>query len=100
MQKAGFSCIVLEARNRVGGKTWSQPVNGTDSVVDVGAAWINDSNESEMYSLAKRYGLELIEQLTEGNCAAQSPDSDQAIIFPYGQTPNVRFCPRDCYAHG
>ena len=100
VQKAGLSCVVLEARNRVGGKTWSRPVKDTNSVVDLGAAWINDSNQSRMYSLAKRYGLELIEQLTEGNCAAQSPDSDRSIIFPYGQTPNVSLCLRHCYARG
>jgi monoamine oxidase len=34
VQRQGFSCVVLEARDRVGGKTWSQPTkNG--SVVDV-----------------------------------------------------------------
>ena len=35
---------VLEARDRVGGKTWSKPVQG--SVCDVGAAWINDTNRT------------------------------------------------------
>jgi len=37
IQRAGFSCVVLEARDRVGGKTWSRPTEG-GSVVDVGAA--------------------------------------------------------------
>lgn len=37
VQRAGFSCVVLEARDRVGGKTWSRPTEG-GSVVDVGAA--------------------------------------------------------------
>jgi monoamine oxidase len=63
IQRAGYSCVVLEARERVGGKTWSQPTKG-GSVVDVGAAWINDSNQSKMYALAKRFDLELIEQNT------------------------------------
>jgi monoamine oxidase len=69
IQKAGYSCVVLEARDRVGGKTWSQPTKG-GSIVDVGAAWINDSNQSKMFALAKRFGFELIEQNTNGNCAA------------------------------
>jgi monoamine oxidase len=86
VQRQGFSCVVLEARDRVGGKTWSQPTKNW-SVVDVGAAWINDSNQSRMFALAKRFGLELIEQLSEGNCAAQIEGKDTSIIFPYGVLP-------------
>jgi monoamine oxidase len=88
VQRQGFSCIVLEARDRVGGKTWSRPTkNG--SVVDVGAAWINDSNQSRMFTLAKRFGLDLIEQLADGNCAAQVPEKDTSIMFRYGEIPDV-----------
>ena len=66
--KAGLSCIVLEARNRVGGRTWSTAVTGGDAVTDLGAAWINDTNQSHMIELARRFGLELIEQNTDGKC--------------------------------
>lgn len=47
VQRAGLSCVVLEARNRVGGKTWSQPTKD-GSFVDLGAAWINDSNQTKI----------------------------------------------------
>jgi len=87
IQRAGFSCAVLEARDRVGGKTWSQPTK-CGSVVDVGAAWINDSNQSKMYALAKRFDLELIEQNTNGNCAAHVPGK-KALVFRYGEVPAV-----------
>jgi monoamine oxidase len=40
-----------------------------------------------MFALAKRFGLELIEQLSEGNCAAQIEGKDTSIIFPYGVLP-------------
>ena len=88
IQRAGYSCVILEARDRVGGKTWSQPTKG-GSVVDVGAAWINDSNQSRMFALAKRYDLELIEQNTNGNCAAHVPEM-KALVFRYGEVPAVR----------
>ena len=52
LHKAGLKVKVLEARDRVGGKTWSRSAQG--SVCDVGAAWINDTNQSKMYALAKR----------------------------------------------
>ena len=87
IQRAGYSCVVLEARGRVGGKTWSQSTKG-GSVVDVGAAWINDSNQSRMFALAKRFDLELIEQNTNGNCAAHVPEKE-AVLFRYGEMPAV-----------
>ena len=87
VQRAGYSCVVLEARDRVGGKTWSRPTKG-GSVVDVGAAWINDSNQSRMFALTKRFDLELIEQNTNGNCAAHVPEKE-SITFRYGEVPAV-----------
>lgn len=78
---------MLEARDRVGGKTWSKPTkNG--GVVDLGAAWINDSNQSRMYALAKRFGLHCIEQLTDGLCVAHVP-GEEALRFRYGEVPGV-----------
>lgn len=65
LQKAGLSVKVIEARDRVGGKTWSRPAQG--SVCDVGAAWINDTNQSKMFALAQRFGLDTVEQNTEGS---------------------------------
>jgi monoamine oxidase len=90
IQRGGLSCVVLEARDRVGGKTWSQPTKG-GSVVDVGAAWINDSNQSKMFALAKKFDLELIEQNTDGNCAAHTPENNSSIVFRYGEVPKVSF---------
>lgn len=82
LQKAGRSVKVLEARDRVGGKTWSQPRDGV--VHDVGAAWINDTNQARMYALAQRYKLDLIMQNIEGKIIV-----DQGIgnfkAHPYGQ---------------
>lgn len=88
--KAGLSCIILEARDRVGGKTWSQQLPDGKGTVDLGAAWINDVNQTQVYALAKQYNAELIEQNTTGNCAIQ--DASGAISsFPYGELPSVSF---------
>lgn len=86
--QSGHSCIVLEGRDRVGGKTWSCPLPSGTGVVDLGAAWINDTNQSMMYELAKRAGAELIEQNTTGNCLLQREDGT-LTAFPYGQIPCV-----------
>jgi len=34
--------------------------------VDLGSAWINDTDQSEIYSLSQKYGLEMIEQRVTG----------------------------------
>jgi monoamine oxidase len=89
LQRAGRSFIILEARDRVGGKTWSQPLpNGEQGVVDVGAAWINSTNQSKMYALAKKYGAEILEQNTTGKCVLQDADG-KCSSFEYGDLPKV-----------
>ncbi|KAK7961234.1 flavin containing amine oxidoreductase [Apiospora saccharicola] len=89
--RAGLSCVVLEARDRVGGKTFSQPLLSTDGgreggIAEMSAAWINDVNQTKMIALAQRYNLELIEQNTDGNCVFQGFDG-KASTFPYGELP-------------
>lgn len=81
---------MLEARDHVGGRTWTQKLADGNGVVDLGAAWINDSNQSRIIALAlaRRAGAELIEQNTTVNCLLQREDG-QTVVFPYGQTPKV-----------
>ncbi|KAH8427438.1 putative flavin-containing amine oxidase [Aspergillus melleus] len=85
--RAGLSCVILEARDRVGGKTWSTPLPDGKGVIDLGAAWINDTNQSKIYALAQRYGVELIEQNTQGNAALEDADGN-CSPFAYGELPN------------
>ncbi|KAL4878163.1 hypothetical protein BJY04DRAFT_229905 [Aspergillus karnatakaensis] len=85
--RAGLSCIILEARDRVGGKTWSLPTADEKGTIDVGAGWINDTNQSRIYALAKRYGAEVIVQNTTGNAVVE--DFDGSVKpFPYGELPD------------
>lgn len=82
LHRAGLKVKVLEARDRVGGKTYSRHAQG--SVCDVGAAWINDTNQSKMYKLAKRFGLDLIVQNTKGSLVVDD-GIGQFKAHPYGQ---------------
>ncbi|KAE8447068.1 hypothetical protein EG329_011203 [Mollisiaceae sp. DMI_Dod_QoI] len=86
VQKAGFSCLVLEARNRVGGKTWSVPLANGKGCVDIGAAWTNDTNQALIYALTQKFGIELVKQNTDGNCIFQDKDGE-THAFPYGTSP-------------
>ncbi|KKY20024.1 putative flavin-containing amine [Phaeomoniella chlamydospora] len=96
--KAGLSCVVLEARDRVGGKTWSQKVTDGKGVVDLGAAWINDTNQSRMIALAKQIDAELIEQNTIGNAMFQDFDG-KVHSFPYGDLPKFDGATRENIAY-
>jgi monoamine oxidase len=84
--KAGNTCVVLEARARVGGRTYTHKLD--KGIVDLGAAWINDTNQSQMFALAEELKLELIEQNTTGNAVLLDHDGS-AKPFPYGELPSV-----------
>ncbi|KAF5647319.1 flavin-containing protein [Fusarium sp. NRRL 52700] len=66
VHEAGHSVIVPEAGNRVGGKTLSVDASHLGGKVDLGAAWLNDTNQSEIYKLAQKFGFDLIEQRATG----------------------------------
>jgi len=93
VQKAGLSCVVLEARDRVGGKTLSIDPLGEGKVVDMGAAWINSTNQSRMYDMAKSFGLQTVVQNTLGDVIQQDVDGSVST-FPYGGLPKVPISPQ------
>ncbi len=56
LQEAGRSVVVLEARERVGGRTLNEPV-GNGEVVEVGGQWVGPSHTA-MLALAEEVGVE------------------------------------------
>ncbi|KAH8885580.1 FAD/NAD(P)-binding domain-containing protein [Thozetella sp. PMI_491] len=84
LQQAGVSCIVLEARDRVGGKLWSVPTDHGQGCIELGGAWINDVNQPHAMRLVKKFGLEMIEQNTNGDCIMEGYGR-----FAYGSDPRL-----------
>lgn len=83
VKAAGLTVCVLEATGRVGGKTLT--MQSTErGFNDLGAAWINDTNQSEMFKLYQRYGMETEIQRACGNDVAQLTDGT-VLKMPYGQ---------------
>ena len=54
LRRAGHSVVVLEARDRVGGRTWTKTVRGVP--VDVGGQWIGPQ-QKRIAALAKAVGV-------------------------------------------
>jgi monoamine oxidase len=86
VQKSGLTCTVLEARDRVGGKTLSVDPAEKGGALDLGAAWINDSNQSKIYAMAKSFGLEMVVQNTIGAIVQEDLDGSVST-FQYGSVP-------------
>src|SRR5947207_14014848 len=56
LRAAGFAPVVLEARDRVGGRTLNEPL-GDGQVVEVGGQWIGPTQD-RMAELAREMGDE------------------------------------------
>src|SRR5262245_61064172 len=57
LRKCGISALVLEGRDRIGGRLWSSRY-WPDAILDLGGAWIHDSLNSPLTPIAKRYGIQ------------------------------------------
>jgi monoamine oxidase len=56
LRAAGRQVVVLEARDRVGGRTLNEPI-GDGEVVEIGAQWVGPTQD-RMYALIDELGLE------------------------------------------
>jgi len=55
----GASVVVLEARDRIGGRTWTDSAIGVP--VDLGASWIHGIDGNPLWSLASAFGIDTVE---------------------------------------
>ena len=57
LAEAGFDVQVLEARERIGGRVWTEDLDGTP--VDLGASWVHGTDGNPAAELADEAGAEL-----------------------------------------
>jgi putrescine oxidase len=83
---AGKSVAVLEARDRVGGRTWSKTVDG--AFLEVGGQWVSP-DQTELLALVDELGLETFQRYREGASVYISPDGTRrtytGTVFPAGE---------------
>lgn len=63
LQKAGRSVVVLEARERAGGRLWTDEVDGVD--LELGGQWVSPDQE-ELLRTIDELGLETFSRYREG----------------------------------
>jgi monoamine oxidase len=56
LAEAGRSVLVLEARDRPGGRTWTRPFAGSGPMVEIGGSWFAPGHD-EVHAELARYGL-------------------------------------------
>ena len=56
----GYRVIVLEARDRVGGRTWFREFPEAGRAVELGGAWFDADDQAPIREEADRYGIDIV----------------------------------------
>ena len=83
LDSQGFDVLVLEARDRIGGRTWTMYWDEAGIPIDMGAGWIHGTTGNPLTKIAEDHGIELYET-----------DYDSTILFG----PNGEWVDDDTYA--
>ena len=76
----GQSVVVLEGNDRVGGRTWTEPVRHRKGAwVDMGGQWVGPT-QNRILALIKEFGLKTFPFYTKGNL--QLYFNNQKFVFP------------------
>jgi monoamine oxidase len=59
LHAAGRRVVVLEARDRLGGRTWTGTLPGTDEMVEWGGTWVHPETQPAIDEAIRRYGLRM-----------------------------------------
>ncbi len=59
LRKLGISSLILEGRDRIGGRLWSS-TRWPDAIVDLGGAWIHFSTANPLTQLAKQFNVQTV----------------------------------------
>ncbi|MGI8605791.1 MAG: flavin monoamine oxidase family protein [Gaiellaceae bacterium] len=61
---AGRSVVVVEARDRLGGRTWHRPFASTEHRVELGGTWFSLARQRPLAEEVERYGVRVVPAAT------------------------------------
>ncbi|WP_309647128.1 NAD(P)/FAD-dependent oxidoreductase [Nocardioides sp.] len=86
LEGAGRSVAVLEARDRVGGRTWSDTIDG--AFLEIGGQWVSP-DQTELLGLLDELGKQTYPRYREGQSIYRTPDGEvvryDGIDLPVGE---------------
>jgi monoamine oxidase len=59
LSQAGLRVVILEARDRIGGRTWYRPFADTDFSIEMGGNWVDAGGNPALMAEVERYGVVL-----------------------------------------
>ena len=87
LKKAGLSVAVLEARDRVGGRTWTDTIDG--AMLEIGGQWVSP-DQTELLALLDELGLKTYSRYRKGESVYIGADGKRTLYtgdsFPVGET--------------
>jgi putrescine oxidase len=87
LKKAGLSVAVLEARDRVGGRTWTDTIDG--AMLEIGGQWVSP-DQTELLALLDELGLKTYSRYREGESVYIGADGKRTLYtgdsFPVSET--------------
>ncbi|GAA4662735.1 NAD(P)/FAD-dependent oxidoreductase [Arthrobacter cryoconiti] len=87
LRKAGLSVAVVEARDRVGGRTWSNTIDG--AWLEIGGQWVSP-DQTALIGLLDELGLETYSRYRDGDSVYVAPDGTRTRytgeMFPVSAT--------------
>ncbi|QUL80479.1 MULTISPECIES: NAD(P)/FAD-dependent oxidoreductase [unclassified Brevibacterium] len=87
LRKAGRSVTVLEARDRVGGRTWTDHIDG--QMYELGGQWISP-DQTALLDLIAELGKETYPRYRDGDSVYIAPDGTRTVysgdMFPVGES--------------
>ena len=87
LKKAGLSVAVLEARDRVGGRTWTDTIDG--AMLEIGGQWVSP-DQTELLALLDELGLKTYSRYRDGESVYIGADGKRTLYtgdsFPVSET--------------
>ena len=87
LKKAGLSVAVLEARDRVGGRTWTDTIDG--AMLEIGGQWVSP-DQTALLGLIDELGLQTYSRYRDGESVYIGADGQRTLYtgdtFPVSET--------------